>query len=66
MKIVAPLLIRGRKNLPLSPFWPMKKSQCERKHGGAFCVGFKKVVPRQKRAKNVRCQHENGHELAKS
>jgi hypothetical protein len=24
------------KNPPLSPFWPMKKSQCERKHDGAF------------------------------
>jgi hypothetical protein len=42
MKIVAPVWIRGRKNPPLSPFRPMKKSQRERKHGGTFCVGFKK------------------------
>jgi hypothetical protein len=54
MKIVAPLLIRGQKNPPLSPFWPMKKSQ-SRKHGGAM-RGLKKVAPRQNR--NLRCQHE--------
>jgi hypothetical protein len=53
MKIVAPILIGGRKNPPLSPIWPIKMSRLERKHRGAFCVGFKKLVPRQKRARNL-------------
>ena len=41
-KIVAPILIRGHNNPPLSPFWPIKKCQLDRKVGGAILRGLQK------------------------